>query len=151
VRRSIDAALAATSDVVLVGPHPGSLPPGVRVVREEPPHSGPYAAVARGLDELADDVEVVLVLAGDLRDPAPAVPLLLDAVAAGAEAAVAVDDQHRRQPLLAAYRVRPLRGGILGVDPTGRAAGELLDGLHVVEVHVPPHATRDVDVPDDLR
>jgi hypothetical protein len=63
---------------------------------------------------------------------------------------VAVDAAGRRQPLLAAYRVGPLLGGILGVDPSNRAAGELLDGLHVVEVRDHGTHTRDIDTLDDL-
>jgi len=63
---------------------------------------------------------------------------------------VAVDASGRRQPLLAAYRVVPLLGGVSGVDPVGRAAGELLDCLHTIEVPDDGTSTRDIDTPDDL-
>jgi len=46
--------------------------------------------------------------------------------------------------------VVPLLGGILGVDPTNRAANELLDGLHVVEVVDDGRHTRDIDTVEDL-
>lgn len=150
LRHSVDAALALGAQVVVVGPdHPG-VPDGVVVLREDPPYAGPYAAVAAGLRAIDEDVDVVLVLAGDLVDPAALLPRLLDAVAAGAEAAVATDATGRRQPLLAAYRVVPLLGGVAGVDPLDRAASELLDGLRVAEVRDDGAHTRDIDTPADL-
>jgi len=152
VRHSVDAALAFGASVVVVGPAHDGLPAGVVTVREDPPLSGPYAAVAAGLAAVDVGAEIVLVLAGDLVDPGPMLPLLLAALsgAGGAEVAVAVDSAGRRQPLLAAYRVVPLLGGVSGVDPVGRAASELLDGLHVVEVRDAGTSTRDIDTPDDL-
>ncbi len=150
LRHSVDAALALGAQVVVVGPADPRLPAGVTVVREYPPYAGPYAAVAAGLAAVDADADVVLVLAGDLVDPGVLLPSLLATVAAGAEAAVARDASGRRQPLLAAYRVRPLLAGVAGVDPVNRAAGELLDGLHVVEVADPGTHTRDIDTPADL-
>lgn len=148
---SVRTALeTADAQVVVVGPVDRPLPTGVLVTREEPAYAGPFAAVATGLELV--DADVVVVLAGDLVDPAPAVPALLAALAddARADAAVVVDADGRRQPLLAAFRVTPLRGCVVGVDTDGRAAGELLDGLRVVEIRDPASWSRDVDSPDDL-
>jgi len=148
---SIEAAVAvSTAQVVVVGPAERSLPAGVLVTREEPAYAGPFAAVAAGLELV--DAEVVLVLAGDLVDPAPAIPALLEALGAAphADATVVLDAEGRRQPLLAAFRVLPLRGCVSGVDTDGRAASELFDGLHVIEVHDPAAWSRDIDTPDDL-
>jgi molybdopterin-guanine dinucleotide biosynthesis protein A len=148
---ALDAALgAADAQVVVVGPVERDLPTRVLVTREEPAYAGPFAAVAAGLELV--DADVVLVLAGDLLDPAPAIPALLAALTREphADAAVLVDSDGRRQPLLAAFRVTPLRGCIVGVDTTGRAASELLDGLHVVEVADDLGWSRDVDTPGDL-
>jgi molybdopterin-guanine dinucleotide biosynthesis protein A len=144
------ARAAADAQVVVVGPVERPLPEGVLVTREEPAYAGPFAAVAAGLALV--DADVVLVLAGDLIDPAPALPALLGALAGDphADAAVLLDATGRRQPLLAAFRVTPLRGCVVGVDTVGRAAGELLDGLHVVEVHDDGDWSRDVDAPGDL-
>lgn len=154
-RPLLDAALqvavdAADAQVVVVGPVTRALPPGVLVTREEPAYAGPFAAVAAGLELV--DADVVLVLAGDLVDPSPAAPALLAALDADphADAAVVVDAHGRRQPLLSAFRVTPLRGCVVGVDTDGRAAGELLDGLRVVEIRDPASWARDVDSPDDL-
>jgi len=63
---------------------------------------------------------------------------------------VALDSSGLRQPLLAAYRLVPLLGGIVGVDPVNRAASELLDGLHVVEVPDLDRHARDIDTVEDL-
>jgi molybdopterin-guanine dinucleotide biosynthesis protein A len=148
---ALEVALAtADAQVVVVGPAERALPAGVLVTREEPAYAGPFAAVAAGLELV--DADVVVVLAGDLLDPAPAVPALLAALAADAhaDAAVVVDTDGRRQPLLAAFRTTPLRGCVVGVDTDGRAANELLDGLRVVELSDPAAWSRDVDSPGDL-
>jgi molybdopterin-guanine dinucleotide biosynthesis protein A len=150
VAHAVEAARALGADVVVVGPAGFELPDDVAVVREDPPYSGPYAAVAAGLAAVDVDASVVLVLAGDLVDPGALLPRLVAAVDAGAEAAVAVDSAGLRQPLLAAYALVPLLGGIVGVDPTNRAASELLDGLHVVEVADDARHTRDIDTVEDL-
>jgi molybdopterin-guanine dinucleotide biosynthesis protein A len=158
VQHAIDAARTVCDRVVVVGPASAVLPDDVRVVREDPPLSGPYAAVAAGLAALDADVDVLIVLAGDLVDPAPVLARLLDALRGprhGAdtvvpEAAVAVDSDGRRQPLLAAYRVDPLIAGMAGVDAYGRAAYALLDGLRVVDVIDDVGSSRDVDTPADL-
>jgi CTP:molybdopterin cytidylyltransferase MocA len=98
------------------------------------------------------EADVVVVLAGDLVDPAPLVPLLLAALEAQpeAEVAVTVDAEGRRQPLLAAFRTAALRAGVSGVDPQDRGAYTLLDGLRIVEVHDASHWSHDIDVPDDI-
>jgi molybdopterin-guanine dinucleotide biosynthesis protein A len=160
LRHAVDAALALASQVVVVGTPTAPLPDGVVVVPDSQQHAGPYAAVRDGIDALDLDLDVVLVLAGDLVDPAPLLPLLLAALEARApdpddqpEAAVAVDADGRRQPLLGAYRIEPLVAGMAGVDAYHRAAYALLDGLHVVEVPDPTPgatATRDIDTPADL-
>jgi molybdopterin-guanine dinucleotide biosynthesis protein A len=149
--RALHVALAsADAQVVVVGPEEREVPEGVLVTREEPAYAGPFAAVAAGLELV--DAEVVLVLAGDLLDPAAAVTDLLAALARDphADAAVVVDAGGRRQPLLSAFRVVPLRGCVVGVDTDGRAASELLDGLRVVELRDPGPWSRDVDSPADL-
>lgn len=156
LRHAVDAAREAAAHVVLVGPAPADLPADVVVTREDPPFGGPFAAVVAGLDVLDERASVLLVLAGDLVDPAPLLPRLLaalertDAKGRVAEAAVALDDEARRQPLLAAYRVDALLGGVAGVDAYHRSAYDLLDGLRVVEVDDLGRHSRDVDSPADL-
>ena len=156
VQHALAAARALAAHVVVVGPAPAGLPADVVVTREEPEYGGPFAAVVAGLDALDESATSVLVLAGDLLDPAPLLPRLLaaldgaDARGRRIEAAVALDSEGRRQPLLAAYRVEALLGGVSGVDAYNRAAYDLLDGLRVVTVEDLGRHTRDVDVPSDL-
>jgi molybdopterin-guanine dinucleotide biosynthesis protein A len=148
---ALEAAVAASdAQVVVVGPVERALTAGVLVTREEPAYAGPFAAVAAGLALV--DADLVLVLAGDLLDPAPAIPLLLAALAdePRADAAAMVDLAGRRQPLLSAFRAQALRGCVAGVDTDGRAASELLDGLHVIELPDTGTWSRDVDTTDDL-
>ena len=153
-RPLLDIAIAAAMDtasmVVVVGPIERELPAGVLVTREEPAYAGPFAAVAAGLELV--DAEVVLVVAGDLLSPGRALAALLTALVEepAVDAAVLLDSAGRRQPLLAAFQVVALRGCVAGVDPVGRAASELLDGLHVREVPDAGGWSRDVDTPADL-
>ena len=143
------ADLAATAaPVVVVGP-PRALPPGVRQVREEPPGGGPLAGVAAGL-ELVDTPTVVL-LGGDQPFAAPAVDRLVTALlAAGADAAVGVDGDGRRQPLLSAHRTAAARRVLAALpDVAGRPLRALFGGA-VVEVPVSAEEALDVDTPDDL-
>jgi molybdopterin-guanine dinucleotide biosynthesis protein A len=153
-RRLLDGALGAARAcadcVIVVGPPRDGLPSDVIEVQEQPAYSGPFAAVATALPLV--DADVVVVLAGDLLDPAPLVPLLIAALETQpeAEVAVTVDAEGRRQPLLAAFRTGALRAGVSGVDPQDRGAYTLLDGLRIVEVHDTSHWSQDIDVPEDL-
>ncbi|MBI1377876.1 MAG: NTP transferase domain-containing protein [Frankiales bacterium] len=146
----VDAASAVAGHVVVVGPHRAALGPHVVVVREDPPWSGPLAAVAAALPHVTTGV--VLVLAGDLLGPGPLLPRLLAELEARPEAgaAVARDAGGRRQPLLAAYRAGALRRSLEGTDPRDRPARALLEGLEVVDVDDPDGWSRDVDRPEDL-
>jgi molybdopterin-guanine dinucleotide biosynthesis protein A len=71
-------------------------------VREDPPGGGPVAALAAGLP--VGSAPVVVVLAADLPFVTAAHLRALAAAVDGCLAAVAVDDDGRDQPLLAAYR-----------------------------------------------
>jgi MobA-like NTP transferase domain len=73
-RRLLDIALAAVANadtVVVVGP-PRQVPDQVTVLREDPPGSGPVAALAAGLAALPDGPADIAVLAADLPRITPA-------------------------------------------------------------------------------
>lgn len=177
--------LPAGMAVIVVGPpdHPiahrswGGRP--VRWTRETPPGGGPVAGLAAGLAALPADVGVVVVLAGDLPFCGSAVPRLLSALLASpADAVVGVDPDGRRQPLLAAYRVTPLRAAVGGEGPrgdspsrnspsrnsprgdgqsgdgprgpAGRSLRSVLAGLRVDELPVSAAEALDLDTPEDL-
>jgi FdhD protein len=159
LRRAVDA-VAAVADEVLVAVAPDRpvpddvrLPPGVRVVVDEPGHEGPLAGLAAGL--AAARHEVVVVLGGDhgWADTATLAGLR-DALAGGAGApqAAVLEVGGRTQPLAAAYRrdvLATVRARLAAGDPRAVA---LLDHLDVTALDTPgaDRTARDVDVPADL-
>lgn len=145
-RTLLDRALAALTDteVVVVGPPR----PGVRTVREDPPLSGPAAAVVAGLAALPDAGEVLL-LAVDAVGLAEAVPVLL-AAERGPDGTIAVDGDGRDQWLLGVYRGPALRDAAAALgDPAGASLRALLGGLRLHRLPLPPATTADVDTLDD--
>jgi molybdopterin-guanine dinucleotide biosynthesis protein A len=151
----LDIALTAcvgARNRVVVGPQ---RPTGVSVLwaREQPQGSGPLAALGAGLQTLPSGSDVVVVLAADLPlVDAAVVGRLRAAIEARADvdAAVVVDAEGRAQPLLAAYRRRPLERtvGALGVlrdQPIRRLLGRL-----TVAKIIDAAAAADIDTPADL-
>ncbi|MBO8192772.1 NTP transferase domain-containing protein [Streptomyces oryzae] len=116
-RTLLDRVLAACADAaatVVVGPrHPTYRP--VLWAREEPPGGGPLAALQAGLDALersardrpAAQEGPVLTVSADLPFLSASAVRTLVAVPGGYDGAIVHDG--RDQPLLAAYRVEPLR------------------------------------------
>ena len=164
VRGVAAAADVDLGDVVVVGPpeHPArprlaldtSLPAteparGVRWVREEPPGGGPVAGLAAGVGALTPAVTRVVVGAGDAPFAGEAVPLLLDGLDEGLDGAIGVDAEGRDQPLLAVYRVAPLRAA-LSVFPSESSLRELVGRLRVARVPVGERPALDLDTPEDL-
>ena len=153
----LDRVLSAVGDVptVLVGP-PRTLPPHCRQVREDPPGSGPAAAVAAALPVLADlpGNAVVALLAADLPavDAAVLHRLVEMLVAGAADGAVLLDPSGRRQHLLGVWRLQALRTAA-GQRPSWSQAAlrSLLAPLSVVEVRAHGDEATDIDTPDDLR
>lgn len=140
-------ALPAPWPVVCVGPvRPTARP--VVWVSEDPTGGGPLAGVAAGFT--AARTELAVVIAGDMPLAAPAALALLAALVDHPEltAVVAQDDTGHRNPLLAAYRVRPALAHIAdsGHD---RAAKTLLQVAHQWR-EVDPWAGRDIDTVGDL-
>lgn len=169
---AVDAGrTAAGQRTVVVGPSPtgpDALAPHVLVTREDPPHGGPAAALAAGLDALRASGATgttVLVLAVDLPAVRRAVPVLRDAVGAsgrplrdaaghgGPDGWVAVDRQGRRQPLLAVWRTAALRRAVSALlagrgSLDGAPLHALLAPLRPVEVPMPDDLVADVDTPE---
>lgn len=154
-RSLLDIALAACPTAryrVVVGPWRPTRGQ-VRWARESPAGSGPLAALGAGLAVLPSGSAMVVVLAADL--PAVDVQLVdrLRAAVAGSadvDGAMAVDHRRRAQPLLAAYRRRPLEQAVAALgglrDRPVRAILELLTVAEIVE----PTAADDIDTPADL-
>ncbi|MGY1691203.1 molybdenum cofactor guanylyltransferase [Geodermatophilus sp. SYSU D01105] len=152
-RTMLAAVLAAVADAqprVVVGP-PQPVPPGVVVVREDPPRGGPVAAMRAGL--AAVPTEVVAVLAGDLPFLTPALIGALRERLTG-DGVLVVDDADRDQLLLGVWRTEALRAAV--ADVTGpTSVRKVLAPLAVRRLHPtvapgsPPPWT-DCDTPADL-
>ena len=133
-----------------------ALRPGLVTTREDPPWSGPASALAAGLralDDAGSTAPFVLVLACDMPRVADATAPLLHSFSTltRADGCIAVDDDGRRQPLLAIYRAAALREALSGFDPVDASMRRLLAGLRLVEVTVPSELVDDVDTPADVR
>ncbi|MFN0282110.1 MAG: molybdenum cofactor guanylyltransferase [Kineosporiaceae bacterium] len=166
----VRAAFGADVAVVVVGPDDHAAadavgPDDVRWVREDPPGGGPVAGLAAGLAALPADVRVVGVIAGDvpfgapalrrltreLCGPADADPVDADPVDADRiDAVVGEDPQGRRQPLLGAYRLGPLRAAVAAGPTAGRPVHAVLDALVVRTAPVDDRESLDLDTPADL-
>lgn len=147
------AACAGAERVVVVGPRrPTSSP--VTWTREEPPGSGPLAALAAGLAALGPpDARpgVLVVLAADLPEVSPGlVGRLIGTLEPPADGVAVVDPDGWVQPLVAVYRAAPLAAALDAVgDPRNRPLRDLLP--HLVLRTVPDAAgASDIDTPDDL-
>ncbi|MGP9722454.1 molybdenum cofactor guanylyltransferase [Corynebacterium sp. AOP40-9SA-29] len=136
--RLIDVVLDAAAQVGctrrVVVAQAMDLPQDVTLVREDPPLSGPAAAVATGVDALGDAPgDAVFLLAGDLVAPAAAMARLLETYRrTGGDGCIAVVDG-RRQPLLALVRLDRLRATITG-DLRDAPVRAVLRGLDLAEV-----------------
>lgn len=158
-RTLLTAAVDAVTDagarpVVVAGP---VLDPALDVqwVREEPPFTGPAAAVVAGLDALSDDPEWTLLIACDLPAVDEAVRILvrdLPLLPAETEGVCLGDAASRPQWLIGAYRTRALRAAASALPDRGRDASmrALLDDLSIAVVRAPDDLTRDVDTWQDL-
>ncbi|MGB3373708.1 MAG: NTP transferase domain-containing protein [Microbacterium sp.] len=156
-----DRAIAAVASVgaepvVVVGPESASaasVATDVRWVREDPPFSGPAAAVVTGLAALgADAAEWTFLLACDLPHPDAAVARLVQGIPAlppGADGACLTDAEGREQWLTGVYRTAALTVAASALPDAGRdlPVRALLTGL-VVET-LPDPGARDVDTWED--
>jgi molybdopterin-guanine dinucleotide biosynthesis protein A len=147
------AAVAAAEQIVIVGPRrPVSKPDGVTVTftTEQPPGSGPAAALVHALTFVT--APLVVVLAADVPFAATAVPRLIEAITTRTDvgAAMIVDQAGRRQSLLAIYRSEALRRAADSDRWIGRSMHELTTALSVLEVAAIGVETLDCDTPEQL-
>ncbi|WP_109211467.1 MULTISPECIES: NTP transferase domain-containing protein [Microbacterium] len=126
-------------------------------VREDPPFSGPAAAIVAALRswQEADDPEWTLLLACDLPGVGAAVRRLVDdlpLLPADTDGICLADRSSRPQWLIGAYRTRALRVAASALPDAGRDAPvrALLDDLAIVVVTASDDLTRDVDTWEDL-
>ena len=151
----IKRALIAVRDVsphcpaVVVGDTDGLDDLGhVTHLRENPPFSGPAAAIAAGVTHVT--TEFVAVLASDLPlIDAHTVRALIDAVGesdcAVPDCAVAVDPAGRAQYLTAVWRTRALAEVVSTAEVAHRPARTLYERCEWVPVHLEQATTADID------
>jgi len=143
------AAVAGAGRTVVVGPRRTTSTAVVWCV-EDPPLTGPAAAVGAGLAHVTAPLVVLLAADQPLVD-AHTVQALLGALAddpACADGAVAVDGQDQPQWLCSAWQAAALRDADLRADMSLRRA---LAPLRWGRVPVAATAAMDCDTPDDLR
>jgi molybdopterin-guanine dinucleotide biosynthesis protein A len=138
-------------EVIVVGPE-RVLPTAVTFVREDPPGSGPAAALAAGAREVcARGGERLVALPGDAPEGGRAAVALAGALSDGRTAVVAVDASGQVQPLQLAVSGEKLRL-LAGQDPelmVGFRARRLVELLEPDPVPLPRDLTADIDTPQD--
>jgi len=160
-RTLLSAAVTAATDasarpITVVAPVLDETLP-VTWVREDPPFTGPAAAVVAALASWpeTDDPGWTLVLACDLPGVGAAVRRIVDdlpLLPADADGVCLADASSRPQWLIGAYRTRALRAAASALPDAGRDAPvrALLDDLAITVVAAPDDLTRDVDTWEDL-
>jgi molybdopterin-guanine dinucleotide biosynthesis protein A len=153
--RAIVAVGAAGADpVMVVGPEAASAlrdVSDVRWVREDPPFSGPAAAVVTALAAMgAAAAEWTFLLACDLPRPDAAVGALLHGPR-GRDGACLSDADGRMQWLTGVYRTATLSAAATALPDGGRAlpVRALLSGLAIATLPDPGGGARDVDTWED--
>lgn len=141
-------ALKAVDGVPAVVVGDDHVPDGIARTREDPPFSGPAAAIAAGLSYVT--ATHVLVVAVDLAFVDAAVPRLM-AASDDTDGVVAVDTDGRRQYLLSRIRRQRLQRALERQESwAGRSVRELYASLSLTPVELPAKAVLDLDTWDDV-
>lgn len=131
-------------------------PRWARQTQEDPPFSGPAAAIAAGLKVLAPDADYVLILACDMPHSPLVAALLAGAVenCAPDEGVMAVD-AGKHQPLAGLYPKAPLQRSVDEAAAAHRlnnaSVFSLLASVKNKECAVPPGTTADIDTWEDAQ
>lgn len=150
-------ALHFCTPLVAVGP--SSLArPSISVVREDPPLTGPVAAIAAGIDGIRSALphpdaalpesplpDFVWVFSCDLPRAADVVALLADEPLDGADVLVPVDEDGRQQWLAARYRTQALSDAVRRLDPAGASMRDLVRSLRIRTLPDRDRASLDLD------
>lgn len=160
--RLLDHAITAVADArtMVVGPTRRSAPSSVLWAQEDPPFSGPAAAVAAGLASLRASTTVpadcTIVLAVDLAAAEAAIAALRAEVDGDSaiDGWVAHDPNGRQQPLLAIYRTGPLQQACDALSAreglTNASMRALLTPMRLREVRLGGALCNDIDTPAQL-
>ena len=153
--RTVAAALPLGT-VVVVGPEDPTLPPEVLAAREDPPFSGPAAAVAAGVVALRDlpgRAPWTAVLACDMPRVDRALPVLLAGAgraASDVDGVMALSREGRRENLAVVVRTAALERVLARVPTADASVRSVWRHLRWDEVTVPGGSTADVDTWEDV-
>lgn len=159
-RRLLEHALAAADgarQIVVVAPDSVAVPSTVIRTLENPPHSGPVAAIGAGMAALAargEPSDHVLLLACDTPAAASAVPRLREVLESttneDTDGAVLRDDSGQ-QWLIAMLRTATLRHRLVDLEPlAGKSMRELMENLRLASVPAIGTESHDVDTWKDF-
>jgi molybdopterin-guanine dinucleotide biosynthesis protein A len=147
------ARAVGAAQVIVVGPE-DTLTSGGVVVREDPPFSGPLAALAAGLTEVHQPW--VMLLPCDLARPDALCAALSQAWRSqrqpGDDGLLLRDSSGRQQWLAGVYSASMLRGALaaLGGDCAGLPLRRVFQGAQLREASVDDSVSFDIDRPEDL-
>lgn len=122
------SVLDALQQVIVVSSRNLQVRPGVKLTAEEPPFSGPVAAIYAGMEALQERAaERTAILAVDAPEAANLIPELTEALdEAGAEAAVIREENGHLQPLCAVWHTESLW---LAINELGETADRPVKAL----------------------
>lgn len=153
--RLVDRVVAAARQsgatrIMVVGPDTAQSHNTI-LVREDPPFTGPLAALVAALPEV--QAETLLLLSCDLVRPREVChALATQPISDGFDGIVLRDVDLRPQWLAAVYRVAALREGVarLGASIDDAPLRALLSDLRLEWLDAPPRVTADIDENVDL-
>lgn len=148
LQTTLDAVHNANQRVV-VGPADLPVPESVILTREDPPFSGPAAAITAGLHAISVPVNWICVLAVDMPRCADAVQALLQAAQQADTENTPVDGFFGvtagiEQPLAGIYRHEALKRAFM-TETANRSVRSFLRTLNLQPLELEPGTTDDVD------
>lgn len=155
LERTCVAAASVAERVVVAGHEQPGL--AVEFVLEDPPFGGPVAGIVAALQRLTElgapgsvTDEEVLILAGDLANPA-AVVAALSTSEMGPDGVVLLDDEGWLQYLAGRYRLSALVKAVAQLaQARDISVRRLLRSLQLATVPAPSSVTADLDTPEQF-
>lgn len=147
--RGVEAASSAAGRVIVAGPERSDVE--AEFVQEQPPFGGPVAGIAAVVRRLPEEDAEVLLLAGDLAEPAAAVEALRG-IPLETDAVVLTGTDGWPHWLTGKYRLSALRRALAAVrDVDGAALHRVFRTLEIDAVPLDEETVDDVDTVEQAR